>query len=544
MLNKLRIQLTVIFLFGGILLIGVIGGFLFFRLDEYFRNSTDLALKYRLALELRNLQAPISPEIEEAERDYLNRVQNEGRLPTPTAITDEFEEDDSDFENTLVPVVTPQSTTMPTKKPIKPSPEYNDDEGEKEEEGEESKSGDVQQSSITYPSKLHLGKVINSKESYFFASTPEIIQKVDENGESGEVNNLKFDTELSSIFVTYIPSKGATLPISFVNSSPYPVEGEAIWAALKNGIDFRTSIAPDGVPIRYLTYDTETFGDIDIIQLGRRIDDQVRYKNELLSNITVISLILLLIIGIGSWWLAGKAVIPAQKSLDQQQAFIANASHELRTPLALIRASTELAGRNIHSKEQKSLLNDVLMDVDFLTKLVEDLLILSRLDSKKINITLTAVNLNEVFLDLQRQYKLLTLNNKAVLELPEVDCFVFSDPDRLRQLLWIFIDNALQNTPSEGTIRVSAETLNHNVVIRIADNGYGIPEDDLSHVFDRFYKSRNSSHQSRGAGLGLSIAASLVKVLRGSIKLDSKTGVGTVVQIFLPQMKNNDAYQR
>lgn len=530
MLNKLRIQLTAIFLFAGILLIGVLGGYLYFRLDEYFRNSTDLALKYRLALELRNLQAPISPEIEEAEKDYLSRSQTEGKLPTPTVIAGEAEESDFYLENTPTSIVTPSSTTMPTK----PSPGGADDD---EDEKEESRLGNTKLSSLADASIIHSGKVILGQETNIATITPIVILPEGKNEHTENDDDLSFDTELTTIFISFIPSKGSTLPASFSNTSPYPVDGGGVLAALATGMDFRTSIAIDGTPIRYLTYKTENIKDIDFIQLGRRIDDQVRFKNDYLSNIAVISLVLLLLIGIGSWWLAGKAVIPTQKSLDQQQAFIANASHELRTPLTLIRASAELAGRGVTSKEQKGLINDVLMDVDYLTKLVEDLLLLSRLDSKKISINLKTVNLNEIFMDLQRQYNLLPDQNKATLQIVSTNCFVYSDPDRLRQLLWIFIDNALQNTPVEGQIQLSAVNQNRDIQIHIVDNGCGIPEKDLAHIYDRFYKARNALHKSRGAGLGLSIATSLVNVLRGTMNIESKANNGTAVSINLPQEK-------
>jgi signal transduction histidine kinase len=253
-------------------------------------------------------------------------------------------------------------------------------------------------------------------------------------------------------------------------------------------------------------------------------------------GLIVISLIVLLFVGLLSWWMAGRSLVPAQRSLEEQQAFIANASHELRTPLTLIRAGTELAARSISEGEPKQLLSDVMHDVDYMNKMVEDLLLLSRLDNKRLTIDRKPVSVNTLLNDIQNQSQMIA-GGKIVHtnQLPQ-DRMVLADADRLRQVLLILLDNAIQHTPQAGTIQVGAEVLRKQIALTISDSGSGIPAEALPHIFERFYKvPSHTETQNRGAGLGLSLAKSLVELQHGHIHVESQPGVGTRFTIVLDQ---------
>lgn len=117
-----------------------------------------------------------------------------------------------------------------------------------------------------------------------------------------------------------------------------------------------------------------------MIQVGRLLEDNDRVLGKLAANIGLTGVLVLILAGAGSWWLAGLTLVPAQKAWDQQQTFVANASHELRTPITLMRASTEVALRGARDPKQTELLQDVLKETDYMSVQVDDLLLLSRLD--------------------------------------------------------------------------------------------------------------------------------------------------------------------
>ncbi len=178
-------------------------------------------------------------------------------------------------------------------------------------------------------------------------------------------------------------------------------------------------------------------------------------------------------------------------------------------------------------------MGDVLNDVDYMAKLVEDLLLLSRLDYQKITLALKPVQVEALFNDIQRQFEPILIDNQIQLSLQSLPIRVLADPDRMRQLLWILIDNAIQHTPRGGQISLSTLEADQKVSILVTDTGTGIQKEDIPYVFDRFFKGRNSKTKTRGAGLGLSIARSLAEAQKGTIQIDSLPERGTRVTVML-----------
>jgi signal transduction histidine kinase len=122
--------------------------------------------------------------------------------------------------------------------------------------------------------------------------------------------------------------------------------------------------------------------------------------------------------------------------------------------------------------------------------------------------------------------------------------WISGDPDRLRQILIVFLDNAVRYTPQGGEITVSVEIAGHLVNISVADTGIGIEDIHKEHIFDRFY--RVDSPRSRmygGAGLGLSIAKQLVEKMHGDIRVSDRPGGGTVFEVIFPAIEKRDSYR-
>ncbi len=512
MLRTLRIQLTLIYFLAGILLVSIMGVGLYWRLTSYFQTSTDLALKYRLAQELRQLSAPITPDLEEAEQDWINKI-NSG-FPTKTQTNTPLES-------------TSTATQKPTVISTKDEPEQETEEEHKDSGG----GGDHLNQKVLqkFTKSFSIERIqLNSQYPQIISSTPTPISDGDL-----ETSPL-LEGELALIFVIPLDNNGNIQQI--ITVQPYPIGPQiaAIQSASINGEDLRTIKTENGLPVRLLTYKLPEGYQTKYLQLGRPIDDQIRLLNQYLMGLIMIGLAVLFIVGILSWWMAGRSLMPAQRSLEEQQSFIANASHELRTPLTLIRAGTELASRSLPDGEPKVLLAEVMQDVDYMNKMVEDLLLMSRLDNKRLEITLKPTSVNTLLKDIQSQAKMIAGGKIVQTKLIDEDVFVLADPDRLRQVLLIMLDNAIQHTPDSGQIQLGAAISRKQVAIMISDTGSGIPQEALPQIFKRFYKvPSHIETQNRGAGLGLSLAKSLVEMQRGQIQVNSKIGIGTQFTIFL-----------
>jgi two-component system OmpR family sensor kinase len=215
-----------------------------------------------------------------------------------------------------------------------------------------------------------------------------------------------------------------------------------------------------------------------------------------------------------------------------QQRFLADVSHELRTPLTTIRGNIDLM-RRMSEADPESL--DVIQDeVERMTRLVGDLLLLARADTGGLPIRREPVELDSVFLDVYRQVSLLAKGVDVVIQEVDQAC-VIGDVDRLKQLLLNLIDNAIKYTSEGGTVRMSLSKKDGMAELAVADTGIGIPPADLPFIFDRFYrvdKARTRVHG--GSGLGLSIARWIAQAHNGDIHVKSEVGVGSTFTVMLP----------
>ena len=228
-----------------------------------------------------------------------------------------------------------------------------------------------------------------------------------------------------------------------------------------------------------------------------------------------------------------------RRSEQMRREFVANVSHELRTPVTSIRsyAETLRESEEIAPKTSDEFLDVIINESDRMTKLVQDLLTLSkfdagaaefRFDEFSLKKSLTSVY-NAMAMEAQRRCHEFTLDIKEPL--PDI----YGDRARLEQVFINLISNAFKYTHDGGKIRFSAGQNRSGVWIRVKDNGVGIPEADLPRVFERFYRvDKARSREFGGTGLGLSIASEIIAYHGGEIKLESSVGVGTTVTLILP----------
>jgi signal transduction histidine kinase len=343
-------------------------------------------------------------------------------------------------------------------------------------------------------------------------------------GEAPEVD--PYDGELAPIFSLPLTTEGQLISNPNSYGLPIPPDAAAAASALSKGSDLRTIQAADGTRVRVLTYPVSVRGGPPVLQLGRTMADQDRVLAQLLTVLLALGGLSAVALAGASWWLAGRSLVPAEQAWEKQQAFIANASHELRAPLTLLRASAEVAERSLRKKDsRRELLRDILGETDHMSKLVEDLLLLSRLDAGRLKLETSVVDVGEVLHEVGRKVGRLAEEKGISLIVGKSHDRVHADPTRLRQVVLILLDNALAHTPQGGRIRLEARSEGHHVTIGVIDTGMGVAAGDLPHVFERFYQAHQV--RSSGSGLGLAIAKSLADAQGGELRLESLEGVGT-----------------
>ncbi len=223
-----------------------------------------------------------------------------------------------------------------------------------------------------------------------------------------------------------------------------------------------------------------------------------------------------------------------------QRRFLADVSHELRTPLTVIKGNVDLM-RRMDTVDYESI-ESIESEVDRLTRLVGDLMLLAQAESGKLPLARHIIELDSLLLDVMQQMRVFA-RGKVQLKLGDIDqVLVCGDQDKLKQVLVNLISNAINYTPSDGEVVVGVGKIGERARVTVRDNGPGIPEKDLPYIFDRFYrgeKSRTRPKQGKGFGLGLSIAYWIVRNHNGSIDVDSKMGEGSTFRIWLPLAVNN-----
>jgi signal transduction histidine kinase len=342
-----------------------------------------------------------------------------------------------------------------------------------------------------------------------------------------------FDGELASVFVYTLDANGQQLVPA---TGPISPSQAAASAALTNGSDWRTLSGASGERIRMLTYKVTGSTGTNVLQAVRVLADQDQALNRLLLGLVILGGLSAAILGAASWILAGRSLAPTQQALERQQTFVANASHELRTPLTLIRATAEVTQRGLTDPaEQQQLMKDILTETDHMSRLVDELLLLSRLDAGRLTLEHARFDLGELLAESGRSLSRLADERGVKLNITTTPLSAMGDITRVRQVLLIFVDNALRYTPVNGEIRVSAHEDKRLVRLTVSDTGPGIAPEHLPFVFDRFYRADPArSDRNGGSGLGLAIAKALVEAQHGQVGVESKTGQGTTFWFTLP----------
>lgn len=239
-------------------------------------------------------------------------------------------------------------------------------------------------------------------------------------------------------------------------------------------------------------------------------------------------------------FLAERALRPIKNAWDKQQQFVSDASHELRTPLTVIQTRGDLLLQTPEATIQDKLpdISIILKECRRLAKLVANLLTLARSDSNELEIERKDFYLDELLRDIVEHFsEVASFQGKTITLTSAPPITFFGDRDRIHQLIVILLDNAMKYTGDNGIIELSCFETKSHIGLTVKDNGIGMKEENLAHIFDRFYQVDKSRTKSESLGLGLSIAQWIIDKHAGKIRVESKLGKGTKFEILFSKRK-------
>ncbi len=363
--------------------------------------------------------------------------------------------------------------------------------------------------------------------------------------------------------------------------STLPVPRGSLDAASHGQTSFDQVDTSDGTPVRLYTVPYQENGQVyGFIEVGQSLKPSQETLQTLLLVLAVVVPGTLVLASAGGWFLGMRALSPIDRitqsarrisaedlaqrlnldlpndevgrlaatfdamlgrleaAFERQRRFTADASHELRTPLTIMKGDIGVAlNRPRSSSEYQEVLAGLDEEVDRLTRLVEDLLLLARADTARPLLYTQPLDLRDLLVKVVEQISPLSGARGQMIEMTvPVSIPVQGDPDKLVRLFFNLLDNAVKYTQCGGRISVRVvHTEPASVQVEIADNGPGMSADELAHIFDRFYRADTSRALSTGgAGLGLSIALWIAEAHGGRISAQSEPGRGSTFSVWLP----------
>jgi signal transduction histidine kinase len=306
----------------------------------------------------------------------------------------------------------------------------------------------------------------------------------------------------------------------------------------------QTVAGPDG-PIRVVSLpirETQSGEVIYVVQAAQSRRVVWETVKRLLVVLVPVGVSALMLSAAGGLYMSRRAMRPVNDSFERQRAFIADASHELKTPLTLIRADAEVLARGLKDAEDRSLVDDLVGETDRMSEILSNLLLLARLDAGRVTITREPFSLAAVIAETTERFAArATAEEKDLISECSGKLPTLGDAERTGQILAALLDNALRFTPTGGTVSVFGDAADGRVTATVTDTGPGVPEADLSRVFDRFYRADDASRtrdgvgpDPGGTGLGLSIARDLARAQNGTLEAANAPEGGASFTLKLP----------
>jgi len=384
---------------------------------------------------------------------------------------------------------------------------------------------------------------------------------------------------LDKFFQIFGPQGQITLQSANISTRNVPLSDQAMKAALQGQATYESVRFHDQIPIRLLAYPIK-HGDtlVNILRVGSSLRPVEKMLDRLVFVLQIGSPLAVLVSMFGGWFLAGRALRPVdtithaaqriaagdltqrihttsadeigrlastfndmiarlEASIRQIRQFSADASHELRTPLTITKGETELALRKERTPEvYREVLESNLEEIDRMSRIVDELLFLSRADLGEIKIAKEPVQLDQLVQEVQHQAIVLGKNREVETVLGHLEpTEIVGDEWRLRELLLNIVDNAVKYSQEQGTVEIHLEHVNGMAKLSIQDHGIGMTSNEQNMIFNRFFRSDSArSHAQKGTGLGLAICKWIAETHQGQIQVESTPGKGSRFTILLP----------
>ena len=388
---------------------------------------------------------------------------------------------------------------------------------------------------------------------------------------------------LDKVFQIFGPQGAVTLQSANIKNFNIPLNPLA-WEAARQGKSMYESVRfHEEIPIRLLSHPIY-HGDslVNILRVGSSLRPVEKMLDRLIFVLQIGSPLAVLVSMFGGWFLAGRALRPVdnitntaqriaagdltqrihtsstdeigrlastfndmigrlEASIRQIRQFSADASHELRTPLTITKGETELALRKERTPEAyREVLESNLEEIDRMSRIVDELLFLSRADLGEIKIAKEPVQLEYLIQEIQQQAQVLGKDREVETVVRHLEpAEVAGDEWRLRELLLNIVDNAVKYSQEQGQIEIKLERAGNMAKLSVKDNGIGISPDDQKMIFDRFFRSDAArAHVQKGTGLGLAICKWIAETHQGKIQVESTQGQGSRFTITLPLLSH------
>lgn len=294
----------------------------------------------------------------------------------------------------------------------------------------------------------------------------------------------------------------------------------------------------------------------EIDELGEEVSanslGQVDRANATAHVVLLLAIGLLLLVGMALAYAAVRVVTEFRRLYERladtsraKTDFIADVSHELRTPLTILRGNAEIGLQMDQADLRQEVLEDILKESNKMSKMVEDLLLLARSDASSLPLNIQPVSIADFLADLSKHAETLARERGNTFEAKVGGRgYLEVDSARIEQAILILVDNASKYTPDGSRVTLASRTEHAELIIEVADRGPGVPEAELPQIFERFYRvDKRRSRKQGGAGLGLSIAKTIVEAHGGRMGAESRVGEGTRMSIRLPLGEDPDSWQ-
>ena len=273
------------------------------------------------------------------------------------------------------------------------------------------------------------------------------------------------------------------------------------------------------------------------VAVADRVELEDKYA-DLITAFVVIAFAALVLVAAGGFLLVRKSTAPIERSMEFMRRFMADAAHELRTPISILRTRAEVALQQPRDTENYvSALRGVEAEARRLGGIVDSLLVLARADTGERQIDKERIFLDDLAIDAAGAAQIVARQKNVMVTVDEFEeAPIEGDPTLIRQLIMIVLDNAVKFTDAGGQVHVRVSMHEGAPTFVVEDTGIGIQQDELSRVFQRFFRGETARSRTNGAGLGLSIASWIASEHGAEIALTSEPGKGTRVIVTFPRV--------